>query len=103
MIWARELYVAQEVDKLNPYVSPLLAPNLAGLCAAKIITAEYDPLRDEGQHYARNLAQAGVDVSYSCYSGMTHGIFDVIGIVDSSRLAMDEAVAALRKVFSIQE
>ena len=103
MIWARELYLAKEEDKLHPYASPLLAPDLIGLPAVKIITAEYDPLRDEGQAYARRLEQAGVDVSYSCYPGMTHGIFDVVGVVDTSRRAMDEVVEALRSVFSEQE
>ena len=103
MIWARELYLEKDEDKLQSYASPLLAPDLVGLSAAKIITAEYDPLRDEGQAYARRLEQAGVDVSYSCYPGMTHGIFDVVGVVDTSRRAMDEVVEALRSVFSEQE
>ena len=57
----------------NPYVSPLRASNLADLPPAFIITAEHDPLCDEGEEYAARLAGAGVSATVKRYDGVTHG------------------------------
>lgn len=73
MRWFWRHYLASEEDASNPLASPLLAPDLSGLPAATVITAGYDPLRDEGRAYADKLAAAGVPVSYHCFDDMVHG------------------------------
>jgi acetyl esterase len=66
-------YIRQPADLKDPHVSPLLADDLSHLPPALILTAEYDPLRDEGESYADRLRTAGNEVIYTCYSGMVHG------------------------------
>ena len=61
-----------------------------------MITAEYDPLRDEGEYYAERLHAAGVPTELSRYDGMVHGFFAMSGILDGGRKAMAEAAAWLR-------
>jgi len=68
--WVHYLNDPQEGQ--NPYVSPLLAPSLAGLPPTFILTAEFDPLRDSGQAYAERLRREGVQVAYQCNPGMVH-------------------------------
>lgn len=71
--WFGECYVGETGQAANPLVSPLRAPSLAGLPPATVITAEYDPLRDEGEAYADRLREAGVSVVARRYLGMLHG------------------------------
>ncbi|NMG20825.1 alpha/beta hydrolase [Brasilonema bromeliae] len=66
-------YARTEADRFEPYFSPMLAENLSYLPPALIITAEYDPLHDEGQKYAQRLHSAGNQVRLIDYSGMVHG------------------------------
>ena len=80
-------------------VSPLLAPDLAGVPPAFVLTAEFDPLRDQGQAYAKRLADAGVPVDARVYEGVFHGFFGMHDAIDVSREAFDDAVAALRGAF----
>lgn len=94
--WYRQHYLANPDDAANPLASPLRAETLAGLPPALVITAEYDPLRDQGEAYARRLADEGVKVQLSRYPGMAHGFFTMAGAVDASQAALAEAGAALR-------
>ena len=84
-----------DADRKNPMLSPLYAPDLSGLPPALVITAEYDPLRDEGEAYADALQQAGVSARASRYDGMIHGFFGLEAVVPASAAAMEEATAAL--------
>ena len=85
-LWYFDQYLPPEVDRRAPRVSPLFEPNLAGLPRTLIVTAECDPLRDEGEAYAQNLRNAGVEVDARCYRGMIHGFFQMTGALESSQL-----------------
>jgi cation diffusion facilitator CzcD-associated flavoprotein CzcO/acetyl esterase/lipase len=94
MRWFIDHYQA---DADSPLASPLLAESLAGLPPAAIFTAEFDPLRDEGNAYARALAEAGVRVTHEQCRGQTHTAFHAVDVLISPvkhREAMAEAVKA---------
>jgi acetyl esterase len=97
--WYRQHYLANPDDAANPLASPLRAESLAGLPPALVITAGYDPLRDQGEAYARRLADDGVPVELSRYPGMAHGFFTMAGTVDASRSAIAQAASRLREWF----
>jgi acetyl esterase len=99
MEWYWKLYVSNESDAQNPYAAPILAADLRGLPPAFIITAEYDPLRDEGRAYADRLREAEVPVVYANYEGMIHGFFNMWSSVEHGRVAIAEVCRELRKVF----
>ena len=99
MHWFWDHYVPAPDDRRNPYASPLLASDLSGLPPALVMTAEYDPLRDEGEAYGRALARAGVDAEVIRYDGFIHGFFAHTRTVDATRGAMADACAALRGAF----
>ncbi len=99
--WYRRHYLANPGDAANPLASPLRAQSLAGLPPALVITAEFDPLRDQGEAYARRLAREGVQVELSRYPGMAHGFFTMIGTVDASRAAIEQAASRLRAWFGL--
>ena len=96
--WGHYLNSAAEAD--NPYVSPLRARDLRRLAPALIITAEYDVLRDEGEHYGRRLAEAGVPTKVSRYDGMHHGFFNMYGFVDKAKQALEESASWLKARFA---
>jgi acetyl esterase len=97
MVWFWDHYLASPDEGKNPYASPLHASNLKGLPPAMVVTAEFDPLRDEGQAYARRLQEAGVSVKASHYDGMIHGIFWMAGVLDRGRELIREMGDELRK------
>jgi len=96
MEWFRGHYLASEADKDNPEVSPLLASNVSGLPPALVITAEFDPLRDEGEAYAERLRQAGVPVTISRYPGMIHAFVSMRGVLAGGREAIRETAGFIR-------
>ena len=73
MKWFVELYLGDDGDPKDPRVSPIYADDLSGLPPALVITAEFDPLRDEGEAYGTRLQQARVAAKVSRYDGMIHG------------------------------
>lgn len=100
MIWFWDQYLADPSERFNPYAAPLRATNLSGLAPALVITAEYDPIRDEAEHYARRLQEAGVTVRLSRYSGMIHGFFRMFAVFERSHEALAEIATALRAAFA---
>ncbi len=92
--WAN--YLATPDDGLNELASPLRAHTLAGLPPALIITAEFDPLRDQAEQYAQRLRESGVDTTYTCYAGMIHGFFCMAGDLEDGAAAQEEAAAFLK-------
>ncbi|MDY7041352.1 MAG: alpha/beta hydrolase, partial [Chloroflexota bacterium] len=92
----REQYINHEEEYLDPRVSPLLAGDLRCLPPALIITAEFDPLRDEGEAYAERLAQVDVPTHCIRYNGVAHGFFNWPGILSQANSALDEAASFVR-------
>jgi acetyl esterase len=103
MEWYWNHYLRDAADAANPYAAPLLATDLSGLPAALVITAEFDPLCDEGEAYARRLQEAGVPTTYSRYDGMIHGFFGMPAVIDKGRQAVAEASAALKTAFAVPQ
>ena len=96
MEWYRTQYLRDDADGDDPYCSPLLASSLAGLPPAFVVTAEFDPLRDEGEEYARRLAAAGVPTETYRADGMFHGFFGMDAFLDGAKQAQALAFEALR-------
>ncbi len=83
-------YVRNPRDGMNPYCSPLVAEDHSGLPPALIVSAEFDPLCDDGRNYADKLAAAGVSVKFRLYKGMIHGFLRMAGVLDQSKALLDE-------------
>jgi acetyl esterase len=77
--------------------SPALAPSFSGLPPAFVLTAGYDPLRDEGADYARLLRSAGVPVEYVCFESQIHGFLTMSKLIDDAALAFDRCAQALAR------
>jgi acetyl esterase len=100
MAWFWNHYLARPGDGENSYASPLRAQSLRGLPPAHVITAELDPLRDEGEQYAARLKEAGVEVELRRYDGMIHGFFGLGAVLDQGKQAMEESASQLRRRFA---
>ncbi len=100
MIWFAEHYLGPASDRgdldKHPNVSPLYTADLSGVAPATVITAGFDPLRDEGQAYAAALSDAGVAVEEHRYPTMIHGFISMGGVTTVTNEALDAAGAALR-------
>ena len=91
MRWFWEHYVTSIEQARDPYASPLLADDLTGLPPGMVITAEFDPLRDEGIAYAERLQNAGVDIELKVFPGAIHGFFWMNGVMDFGHELLDLA------------
>jgi acetyl esterase len=98
MQWFFSYYLRRAADGNNPYVSPLRA-NVVGLPSATVITAEVDPLRDEGEAYAKFLQNSGVPTTLTRYTGVTHEFFSMAAIIDKAKQAVTEAATGLKTAF----
>ena len=95
--WFYRQYAGHVVD-VDARLSPLLAKDFAGVAPAVVVTAEYDPLRDEGEAYARAMAAAGVRVELRRFDGMIHGFFDMGPASAAARAAVAETCAMVASV-----
>ena len=100
MDWYRHQYLTDLSEASHPYASPLQAADLTGLPPALVLTAEHDPLRDEGEAYAARLRDAGVPASAVRYDGVFHGFFALGRLLDTAKQANEDAYAALREAFT---
>ncbi len=100
MQWFWSHYVSGPADSDNPLASPARAKDLGGLPPAMVITAEFDPLRDEGEAYAAKLTAAGVPCEHTRYDGQIHAFWQMPGIFPAAHKAADAAGAALRAAFA---
>jgi acetyl esterase len=94
--WMLRHYCTADVDLDDPRLSPLRAPQFSGLPPAHIHTAEFDPLRDEGEAYAQALRRAGVPAHYTCHAGMIHYFYAMAGAIPAARTALKAAAGAMR-------
>lgn len=95
-------YLPEGTDTADPRVSPLRAPHLAGLPTAIIHTAEFDPMRDEGNAYARKLVAAGVTVDHVCHDGMIHNFHAMGAVLPQARLVLAQIGEQVRRALAAQ-
>jgi acetyl esterase len=103
MAWFWDLYQRTPADASHPYMAPIKAADLRGIAPALVVTAEFDPLRDEGEAYAKRLQQAGVPTVCKRYDGMIHGFFGMVGVMDKSTDAMQLVATTLKKAYGTQQ
>ncbi|WP_448089775.1 alpha/beta hydrolase [Pseudomonas azerbaijanoccidentalis] len=100
MYWFWQQYLQDTGQGDDPLASPLRAEALADMPPTTLITAEFDPLRDEGEAFARRLLQAGVSVRLQRCEGMTHGFISMAPFVERAAVALADAAADLRRAFN---
>jgi acetyl esterase len=101
MRWFYDHYSRTPADFADPRFSPLRASDHSALAPAVVITAEYDPLRDQGEEYARLLAAAGTSTEAVRADGLIHGFFGVHEFMPPGKESWDVSVTALRRAFGI--
>jgi acetyl esterase len=99
MIWFWRQYLRDPADAENPLAAPLAAKDVSGLPPATVVTAEFDPLRDEGEAYALRLARAGVPTELTRRPGLIHGFLSFPDRIDRARLEIDRLGRRLREAF----
>jgi acetyl esterase len=97
MEWFWDQYAPDEATRRNPYASPMRAPSLAGLPPAYVVTAEHDPLRDEGFAYVERLTAAGVPVNHRHYGSQIHGFYTMVNVMDDADRAVADTGRAIRE------
>ena len=100
MAWFWDHYLPDRAQRTGPEASPLRASTLAGLAPAVIVTAEHDPLRDEGEAYARRMAEFGIPVEHKRFEGQMHGFFTLVGLLPGSAAGLDHVAAAINRELS---
>ncbi len=100
MEWFWDTYCPNPTDRANPLATPLNAKRFDRLPPALIMTAEFDPLRDEGEAYGAKLEAAGVAVDCVRFDGLIHDFLGMSGRFSAVKPGMDKAVAALRNAFA---
>lgn len=100
MAWYHDCYAPGMTKTDDPLLSPSKAADLRGLPFTQIVTAEFDPLRDDGKRYGERLADAGVPVEYVCMDGMIHGYWHYGKLIDASGAALKLSIDALQRAFS---
>jgi acetyl esterase len=98
MDWFFDAYVPKGHDLKDPKLAPFYG-DVRGLPPAYVITAGFDPLKDEGKHYADKMAAAGVPVSYKDYPALVHGFFNMSGVVPQAKDAIQDVAAKLKGAF----
>ncbi len=93
-------YFGPNADFTDWRGSPLLAPDLTRLPPALVLTAGYDPLRDEGRQYADALSAAGNRVQYLCFERQVHGFITMSRVIDEAHTAVDLCAAVLRRALA---
>jgi acetyl esterase len=99
MLYFRGHYLPREQEWLDWRASPLLAKSHAGLPPAFVMTAGFDPLRDEGKDYADRLAKGGVKTEYRNYADMVHGFITMGRVLDTANAALADCAQALKKAW----
>jgi acetyl esterase len=99
MAWFWEQYVG-DGDRTDPRVSVLQTADLSGVAPAVVLTAEFDPLRDEGEEYAQRLREAGVTTDQRRYDGQIHGFLGFSALVPSSAAILSETATTLRQALA---
>jgi acetyl esterase len=100
MLWFGEQYLPADLDRTDPRASSIRAGSLAGLPPAVIGTAEFDPLRDEGEAYAKALADAGVEVHVQRYDGLIHGFYGMGPLSDACKAAVHDMTESLKRLLA---
>jgi acetyl esterase len=100
-IW--NIYIPEVRRRSEPYASPLRASSFDSVAPALLINAEHDILRDEGDEYARRLRASGVPVTTFTYLGQLHGFFNLLGVMQDSRDAVQRAAGYLNHYFFQKE
>jgi acetyl esterase len=95
--WFHEQYTGTSCDRSDPRISPLLCRELSGLPPALVVTAGFDPLRDEGEAYAQALQRAGTPATLRRFDGLIHGFANMGGVSRACRDAMVEIASMLRE------
>jgi acetyl esterase len=96
--WFNQAYTGGQRDRNDPGLSPLRAADLSGLCPAIIVTCGFDPLRDEGEAYAKALEKAGTSVVWWREAGLLHGFANMTGFSPVSAQATERVAAAFGKL-----
>jgi acetyl esterase len=102
MKWFWDHYLPDEAARDNPEVSPLRTEDLSGLPPAIVVTAGYDPLRDEGLAYADRLRDAGVSVTRHHYDDMIHAFFSLINLLERGNEAVEQVGVDIRTALAAQ-
>ena len=99
MAWFVNLYMNSDADRMNIKASPIVASDdqLKRMPPAIVITAQYDPLRDEGEAYGKRLVENGVSATITRYYGAFHGFFNMHAILDDAQSAHAQASMLLKK------